>query len=268
MHLDFAKGHGTRNDFVLLADPDNLLHLTAAQVAQLCDRRSGVGGDGLLRAVRANLVPEWSGADDVWFMDYRNADGSLAEMCGNGLRVFLRYLEEEGLVTGEQVSVATRSGLRSGRFLTDGRIAVGMGPVILGGEVEVALADASWPARSVDVGNPHAVAVLDDAAQLAGLDLSKAPSWQPVEAFPNGVNTEFVVQEAPGHLRLRVFERGVGETQSCGTGIVAAAAAVGNTDHCTVDVLGGTLEVDLTGAEPVLTGPAVVVARGTCLLPS
>ncbi|WP_414703462.1 diaminopimelate epimerase [Propionicimonas sp.] len=268
MLLEFAKGHGTRNDFVVFADPDNLLDLTAAQVSFLCDRRGGVGGDGILRAVRANQVPEWSGERDVWFMDYRNADGSIAEMCGNGVRVFLRYLEEEGLVTGERVSVATRAGLRTGRFLPDGRIAVTMGPATCGGEVRLTVGANSWPATSVNVGNPHAVAELETAAQLAALDLSVPPTWEPADAFPSGVNAEFVVREAPGRIRLRVHERGVGETESCGTGVVAAAAAAGQSDHCTVEVIGGTLEVDLTGPEAVLIGPAVVVARGTCLLPT
>ena len=268
MLLEFAKGHGTRNDFVVIADPDNLLDLSSDQVAYLCDRRGGIGGDGLLRAVRANLMPEWSGAGDVWFMDYRNADGSVAEMCGNGVRVFLRYLEEEGLVTGEQVSVATRAGLRAGRFLPDGRIAVSMGPVTDGGPVQLSVGASRWPAVAVDVGNPHAVAELDTVAELESLDLTQPPQWLPVDAFPNGVNAEFVVREAPGRLRLRVFERGVGETESCGTGVVAAAAAAGGAGHCTVQVNGGKLEVDLTGPEAVLTGPAVLVARGTCLLPS
>jgi diaminopimelate epimerase len=268
MLLEFAKGHGTRNDFVLFADPDNLLDVTPAQVAFLCDRRGGIGGDGLLRAVRANLVPEWSGTGDIWFMDYRNADGSIAEMCGNGLRVFLRYLEEEGLVTGEEVSVATRAGLRTGRFLPDGRIAVTMGPAMSGPPVHLSLGAASWPAHSVEVGNPHAVVVVDTTAQLEALDLTTGPQWQPADAFPNGVNAEFVVRVAPGQLRLRVHERGVGETESCGTGVVAAAAAAGEADHCIVQVAGGILEVDLTGPEAVLIGPAVVVARGTCQLPS
>ena len=137
MFVDFAKGHGTRNDFVLIADPDDLLDLSEDQVAFLCDRRAGIGADGILRAVRASQVAEWDGDPDVWFMDYRNADGSIAEMCGNGLRVFLRYLAEEGLVDPGYASVATRSGLRSGRFLADGRIAVTMGPVTFGEPVTV-----------------------------------------------------------------------------------------------------------------------------------
>jgi diaminopimelate epimerase len=266
MHIEFAKGHGTRNDFVLLSDPDNLYDLTAEQVAALCDRRGGIGADGILRAVRCVRVPGWETEGERWFMDYRNADGSLAEMCGNGLRVFLRYLEEEGLVTGREVTVATRAGLRTGTFLPDGRVAVTMGPATVGGQVTVQHCGRSWPATSVSVGNPHAVVVLESAAELAALDLTPAPGWTPADAFPDGVNVEFVVVEAPDRIRLRVHERGVGETCSCGTGVVAAAAAVARTDHCAVQVPGGTLEVDLSGADAVLTGPAVIVARGTCSL--
>jgi len=268
LHIEFAKGHGTRNDFVLFADPDNLFDLTAGQVAFLCDRRGGIGGDGILRAVRAERMPGVQAPAGTWFMDYRNADGSIAEMCGNGLRVFLRYLDEEGLVTGTSVDVLTRAGVRTGTFLPDGRIAVTMGPAQVGPAVDVSLGERHWPATSVDVGNPHAVAVLPDAAELEALDLAHAPAWTPPEVFPAGVNVEFVVREAPGRLRLRVHERGVGETSSCGTGVVAAAAAMGDADHYTVDVPGGTLEVDLAGPDAVLTGPAVIVARGTCTLPN
>lgn len=265
--ISFVKGHGTLNDFVLLADPDRLQHLSGADVALLCDRRAGVGGDGILRAVRAGHLPDWDGDPDTWFMDYRNADGSLAEMCGNGLRVFLRYLEEEGLVVGTEVTVATRAGLRTGRFLPDGRVAVTMGRARIGAQVQVRLGADTWPATAVDVGNPHAVCIVE-ADRLDALDLTHdAPSWEPAGAFPHGANIEFVVREAPGRLRLRVHERGVGETESCGTGVVAAAAAMRDDDTYTVDVPGGTLQVDLGGEEAVLTGPAVVVARGQCTLP-
>ena len=266
MQIEFAKGHGTRNDFVLFADPDNLYVLTPADVRFLCDRRAGIGADGVLRVVRSEFVPGFEAEGERWFMDYRNADGSIAEMCGNGLRVFLRYLAEEGLVSDAEVTVATRAGLRTGTFLPDGRIAVTMGPVTRGEDVTLRLGTDTWRARSVDVGNPHAVAVLPSVRALGDLDLTHAPTWHPAEAFPRGVNAEFVVHEAPGRIRLRVHERGVGETQSCGTGVVAAAAAMGDADHYVVDVPGGTLEVDLSGEEAVLIGPAVVVARGTCTL--
>ncbi len=268
MHIEFAKGHGTRNDFVLFADPDNLFDLTAGQVAFLCDRRGGIGADGVLRAVRAESVPGAGAPAGTWFMDYRNADGSIAEMCGNGLRVFLRYLDEEGLVTGTDVDVLTRAGLRKGTFLPDGRIAVTMGAVRFGTPVTVGVGESRWSATSVDVGNPHAVAVLTSAEELDALELGRPPAWEPSGAFPDGVNVEFVVREGPGRIRLRVHERGVGETSSCGTGVVAAAAAMHDFDHYTVEVPGGTLEVDLAGEEAVLTGPAVIVARGTCTLPN
>jgi diaminopimelate epimerase len=264
MHIEFAKGHGTRNDFVLFADPDNLYELSDEQVSHLCDRRGGIGADGILRAVRADLVPGHGDGSERWFMDYRNADGSIAEMCGNGLRVFLRYLAEEGLVEGPSVTVATRSGLRTGTFLPDGRITVTMGRVRIGGSVTLSLGAQAWPATSVDVGNPHAVALLPSEEVLEALDLTTRPAWSPSDAFPHGVNAEFVVRTGAGRIRLRVHERGVGETCSCGTGVVAAAAAMGDLDHYLVEVPGGELEVDLGDDQALLTGPAVVVARGTC----
>lgn len=266
--ISFAKGHGTRNDFVLLPPGDGSDDLSAADVAFLCDRRAGIGADGVLRAVPADAIAEWTGPAGVWFMDYRNADGSIAEMCGNGLRVLLRYLAEEGLVdSSQEVPIGTRSGLRTGTFLLDGRIAVTMGPVDVGGTVTVRLGERSWQARKVVVGNPHAVSVLASTEQLEQLDLTRPPSWEPNSAFPTGVNAEFVAPLGPGHVRLRVFERGVGETASCGTGVVAAAAAMGGGDRYRVDVPGGRLEVDLSGTQAVLTGPAQIVARGSVDLP-
>jgi diaminopimelate epimerase len=266
--VEFAKGHGTRNDFVLLLDRDDLLDLSDAQVAALCDRRSGIGADGILRAVSAGRVPEWDGAGDIWFMDYRNADGSVAEMCGNGLRVFLRWLGERGLVDDTApVQVATRAGLRTGRFLPDGRISVTMGTVTVGDTVTVSLPGQAWTATSADVGNPHAVVRLGSEGELARLDLESQPSWTPASAFPDGVNVEFYVHRTADRLQLRVHERGVGETQSCGTGVVAAAAVACPGRSCVVRVPGGELEVDLTGPEAVLTGPAVIVANGEFRLP-
>jgi diaminopimelate epimerase len=257
--ISFVKGHGTLNDFVLLADPDRLQQLSEADVALLCDRRAGVGGDGILRAVRAGHLPGWDGDPDTWFMDYRNADGSVAEMCGNGLRVFLRYLLAEGLANSERITVLTRAGLRSGEVLPDGRIAVTMGPVDVAGR--------RLAATAVDVGNPHAVCVLPEGADLAGFDLSTPPVWAPADAFPSGVNVELVERAGPDRLRMRVHERGSGETRSCGTGVVAAAAVAGagwaDGRAIRVDVPGGSLEARLQDGEAVLTGPAVLVARGT-----
>lgn len=266
--VEFAKGHGTRNDFVLLLDRDGLLDLGPAQIAAICDRRSGIGADGILRAVAADRVPEWDGSGAGWFMDYRNADGSIAEMCGNGLRVFLRYLAERGLVDDTaEVPVATRAGLRTGRFLPDGRISVTMGVARTGDQVTVALPGHAWTATSADVGNPHAVVRMGSESELTRLDLTVAPTWTPADAFPDGVNVEFYVQKTADRLQLRVHERGVGETQSCGTGVVAAAAVARPGRRSVVRVLGGELEVDLTGAEAVLTGPAQIVARGEFWLP-
>lgn len=268
MHsLEIAKGHGTRNDFVLFVDRDGLISLTDTEVAHLCDRRAGVGADGILRAVWASQVDEWHGDPELWFMDYRNADGSIAEMCGNGLRVFLRYLDEEGLIDSTtEVPIATRAGLRMGRFNSDGTISVTMGAVHRGLAVEIDLAGQRWPAQSADVGNPHAVVRLESAAELSDLDLTGQPTWNPASAFPQGANVEFVVVEAPDALRLRVHERGVGETESCGTGVVAAAATLAPNSRCRVTVPGGVLQVDTTGPEAILTGPAVVVGRGNFAL--
>lgn len=261
--VEFAKGHGTRNDFVLLVDRDGLLDLSPTDVAAICDRRSGIGADGILRAVAADRVPEWDGPGGIWFMDYRNADGSIAEMCGNGLRVFLRHLAEQGLVDDTaDVPIATRAGLRTGRFLRDGRISTTMGPVTTGDPVTIALPGHAWTATSANVGNPHAVVRLGSEGELAGLDLGTAPTWTPLEAYPDGVNVEFYVQRTADRIHLRVHERGVGETPSCGTGVVAAAAVACPGGRCIVRVLGGELEVDLTGPEAVLTGPAVIIASG------
>lgn len=269
MELEFAKGHGTRNDFVLLLDPDNLLRLDADAVRWLCDRRGGIGGDGILRAVRANQLTDPVTAGAEWFMDYRNADGSLAEMCGNGLRVFLRLLAEAGLIDDhDHTTVATRAGLRTGWFTADGQVAVTMGAVRRDGPVQVSLGGHHWPAEAANVGNPHAVVLLNSELELDQLDLTQEPSWQPRSAFPDGVNVEFVVRRQPGSLRLRVHERGVGETESCGTGVVAAAAVLGESDQVSVSVPGGRLQVDLAGDQAVLIGPADIVARGQVELPA
>lgn len=272
--IDFAKGHGTLNDFVVFADPDGTFDPTPGQVRFLCDRRAGVGADGMLRAVPGRHVPEWDGDPDVWFMDYRNADGSVAEMCGNGVRVFLLFLKRAGLVDADVTTlpVGTRAGARTGEYLPDGRLRVWMGRPTGGGRVRVASGPIAFDAASVDVGNPHAVSVLCGPAELAALDLTKQPIWTPEEAFPEGVNLEFVHAVGPGEVRMRVFERGVGETLSCGTGTVAAAYAMaardGVTDgRYTVHVPGGCVEVELSAGDAYLTGPAEIVSSGSVVVP-
>jgi diaminopimelate epimerase len=273
-HWSYAKGHGTENDFVLLLDREGLLDVGEAEVRFLCDRHAGIGADGLLRAVLAKRVPEWRGDGDLWFMDYRNADGSIAETCGNGLRVFVRYLLQNDLAVGPTVQVGTRAGLREATVLPDGRIRVEMGPVSVEDlHVCIQTADGTqFGALTADVGNPHAVTFTDD---LERLQLHAPPSWTPLGAYPTGANVEFVRILGPRHIAMRVFERGVGETRSCGTGTVAAAAATWQ--HAgedsplpvsyVVDVPGGRVEVELTDTQAFLTGPAVLVAYGEVAIP-
>lgn len=266
----FSKTHATLNDFVVLQDRHAMLPLTETDVRALTDRRAGVGGDGLLRAVKAQHIPEWDGDPDIWFMDYRNADGSIAEMCGNGLRAFVRYLLDMDLVSGDEIHIGTRAGLRIAWPQADGQIRTWMGRAVLpGGDVTISAEGRSWPAVAVDVGNPHAVVTLGSVQELDSLHLLEAPRWTPSGAFPSGVNVEFMTPVGENHLRMRVYERGVGETMSCGTGVVAAAAATSGGDHATydIDVPGGRLRVELTGEGAFLTGPAVLVGTGDVLLP-
>jgi diaminopimelate epimerase len=277
--LRYLKGHGTENDFVLLPDPDGLLTLDPDLVAAICDRRSGIGGDGILRVVRTARDPAaapHAGAAE-WFMDYRNADGSIAEMCGNGARVFARYLVDAGLAAAGVVPVATRGGVRLVRVGIDGDVTVEMGPATFPGPaassdpgLQVAVEGRRWSATAVDMGNPHAV-VFVDALGDAG-PLTVPPVVTPAEAFVAGVNVEFVVSVGVRHIAMRVHERGSGETRSCGTGACAAMAAAARRDgvfggdepvRYTVDVPGGRLAVTrrLDG-QVELSGPAVLVAEG------
>jgi diaminopimelate epimerase len=277
-------GHGTENDFVVLPDPDGSEwpedRLDAALVARLCDRRGGLGGDGVLRVVRSVHVPDAPTVlgDDLdactWFMDHRNADGSHAEMCGNGIRLFLHVLVTEGLLEREAcrsgVLVGTRGGPRRVGATSDGSYWVDMGPARPFGTGKAQLGDRVLAGSAVSMGNPHLVCLTD--VPVEALDLTAAPGVDP-DLFPEGVNVEVVnavddpVDGADVHIRLRVFERGVGETRSCGTGACAAAYAAlvasgaeGGT--VAVDVPGGRLSVTIGEGTTVLTGPAVLVAAG------
>jgi diaminopimelate epimerase len=271
----FLKGHGTENDFVLLPDHDGSVHgdLSSARVRALCDRRAGIGADGVLRVIRTSALDsesEWPTAapdQPEWFMDYRNSDGSHSEMCGNGIRVFARHLWEEGLVPdGEPLPIGTKAGVKT--VTHDGEVyTVDIGTARILGETKVAAGDRSWPAVHVDLGNPHAVAFvasLDEAGSLI-----REPAYDEV-LFPEGVNVEFVCRRGPDHVAMRVHERGSGETRSCGTGACAAAIAVAGqgagevAGTWRVDVPGGSLTVSRDEAGHVfLTGPAVIVAQGT-----
>ncbi|MFF0808199.1 diaminopimelate epimerase [Streptomyces albogriseolus] len=273
--IAFLKGHGTENDFVIVPDPENAVELSAAAVAALCDRRAGIGGDGLLHVVRSAEHPEARSMADAaeWFMDYRNGDGSVAEMCGNGVRVFARYLQHAGHVGEGDLAIATRGGVKTVHIAKDGDITVGMGRAVLPeGDVTVAVGERSWPARNVNMGNPHAVAFVADLADAGGL--FTAPSFAPAAAYPDGVNVEFVVDRGPRHVAMRVHERGVGETRSCGTGACAVAVAAARRDGVdpretglpvtyTVDLPGGTLVItEQPDGRIEMTGPAVIVAEG------
>jgi len=262
----FVKGHGTQNDFVILPDVDGELELTDERVRALCDRQRGLGADGVLRVIRTGALPD-APADvpaDAWFMDYRNADGSIAEMCGNGVRVFARYLADSGLAEPGELLVGTRAGVRPVRTHDDGRVTVQMGQVKFFGESATTVSGVRLAGVAIDVGNPHLACVSE--ADVRALDLTAAPPHD-TGLFPDGVNVEFVQPLGGDEVRMRVHERGVGETRSCGTGTVAATAAAlraagQDTGRRVVHVLGGTVEVEITSTGSTLTGPAVLVGGG------
>ena len=288
--LRFTKGHGTGNDFVLVSDPEGEIDLSPAQRAALADRRFGVGGDGVIRAVRSHRIPEGrqlleDEPDAEWFMDYSNADGSLSEMCGNGIRVFVRFLVEQGhieLVPGASVAIGTRAGVIDVHRIAEG-FAADLGRWRLdGGEPLVRARDlpVARPGLGINVGNPHVVVALASDDELEALDLSTAPVLDPSPAA--GANVEFVVPADPlvvdgiGRIRMRVHERGSGETLSCGTGAVAAALAVrywagsAAPNEWRVTVPGGVLGVRMFAAEDgehvALSGPAELVFDGELAL--
>jgi diaminopimelate epimerase len=280
--LTFAKGHGTGNDFVILPDPDGQVSLTPALVVALSDRHRGVGGDGVLRVIRAAKHPEAAGyaTEAEWFMDYWNADGSYAEMCGNGTRVFTRYLLESGLAAADPggVAIATRAGVVRA-VVGERDISVGLRLPRREGASTATVAGRSFSGTAVDCGNPHLVCTGLSTAELSTLDLTRSPGFD-ATAFPAGVNVEFVAADQPIgvspdelvrgadlHVRMRVYERGSAETLSCGSGACAVAAvalaeAGREVGTVVVDVPGGRLTVTLDDEVCWLAGPAVIVARG------
>ncbi len=284
--IDFTKGHGTGNDFVLVLDPEGTLQLSPKEIARICDRHFGVGADGFIRVVQTKHSPEVAhllneAPEAVWFMDYHNADGSSAEMCGNGARVFARYLTEKNLVSLEDsqtLSIATRAGVKDLQRNLAG-FAVDMGRWKLGADdtlVRAGHLDVPRPGQLIGVGNPHVVVALADIDELKALNLHDAPTLDPQPEA--GANVEFVVPEEPmvkngvGYISMRVFERGVGETLSCGTGICAAAlatrhwAGAGAPNTWQVTVPGGTLGVRMFATEDGehvgLSGAAVLSFEG------
>jgi diaminopimelate epimerase len=253
--MRFAKGHGTENDFIVL--PDHEGDLDESIVQALCDRHAGIGADGVLQVERAG---------DRFFMDYRNADGSLAETCGNGLRVFARYLVTAELVPPGEILIGTRAGDRAVTVPADGGdISVEMGKATKLPDARVTVGGITWDAAGWSIGNPHLV--VRDVGDLEALDLRVAPIVDPAFDYPDGVNVELVETVGERHIRMRVYERGVGETRSCGTGACAAAVAMmdalGARTSYVVDVPGGRLVVEWRGNDTVvMTGPAVLVAAG------
>ena len=267
--MRFAKGHGTGNDFVILPDPDNDLDLTPALVARMCDRHFGVGADGVLRVVRTAAVgADAAGQQAEWFMDYRNADGSVAEMCGNGVRVFARYLIEQGMATGPELTIATRAGTRAVRAEPDGQFTVDMGGATVFGEGEAQAGAQRLTGLAISVGNPHLACIVTQP--VAAIDLDSPGVLRPA-ALTAGANIEVIRVLHDHEVEMRVHERGSGLTMSCGTGAVAAAVAAAvwagewpaeSAMPWIVRVPGGKLAVTPSVGASLLTGPAEIVASG------
>jgi diaminopimelate epimerase len=281
--VQFAKGHGTQNDFVLLPDLDARLALTPAAVSALCDRRRGLGADGVLRVTTAaaalaagvfERLPEGVETGD-WYMDYRNADGSIAQMCGNGVRVFAHYLRAADFETRDEFVVGSLAGPRpvalhgfDAAHRSRADVTVEMGKVNLLGEGSAVVGGRRFTGLGVDVGNPH-LACVDDTlteAALAALDVAAPVEFDPAQ-FPEGVNVEVLTAARDGAVSMRVHERGVGETRSCGTGTVAAAVAAlahrgDGTGTLDVRIPGGVVAVTVTDTTSFLRGPSELVATG------
>ena len=283
--ISFTKGHGTGNDFVLVLDPEGEIQLSSEQIAKICERNFGIGADGFIRVIKSENLAEGQKVlidepSATWFMDYYNADGSQAEMCGNGTRVFAKYLIEKNLVDlgeNETLCIGTRDGVKDIQRNMAG-FAVDLGRWQLQDEatVDAENLDVARQGLGINVGNPHYVVALADGSELQRLNLREAPKIEPAPV--NGANVEFVVPAEPmikdgvGHISMRVFERGVGETLSCGTGIAAAAlatrywAGAGAPNQWSVSVPGGTLGVRMfateSGEHVGLSGAAELVFDG------
>lgn len=254
--IQATYGHGTENDFVLIFDPEDKLKLSAESCRSICDRNNGIGADGVIRIIKQN---------GKWFMDYRNADGSIAEMCGNGIRLMARYLVDRGHQPAGIFPINTRAGARFISAPETGDITVNMGQVAKeDGEVRASANGMSWSGININVGNPHLVVFVDDLGEAG--DLKNPPEVSPSSAYPEGVNVEFVKFLENGELAMRVHERGVGETRSCGTGTcaVALAATIAKKkplpSKWVIHPPGGRLVVEIDPhSNAILTGPAVLV---------
>ncbi|MDY6050550.1 MAG: diaminopimelate epimerase [Corynebacterium sp.] len=278
---EFVKGHGTENDFIIVDDPTGRTSLDAQTVRQLCDRHAGIGADGVLRVVRSSELQDESAraaatAGATWFMDYRNADGSIAEMCGNGSRVFAHYLTVRGYETGAEFSIGTRAGVRRVHLgsvtHSHAEVSVEMGPVRVDGLSTVVVGGRTLAGLAINVGNPHLAAIVPG---LTTSQLAELPVDQPIDYdaafFPEGVNVEIATALHDGVVHMRVHERGVGETRSCGTGTVATAVAAladagAGEGTVGVHVPGGVVSVTIADGQATLTGPSQLVFSGTIAL--
>lgn len=271
--MRFAKYQGTGNDFVMLLDLEDATRLTPELVRRLCDRRFGIGADGLIRVAPSERSD--------FFMDYVNSDGSIGEMCGNGIRCLARFVHDEGVTNATTLDVDTRAGQKT-IGMTGDLVRVDMGaPSFLPAEIPVLwdgpdalhakleVDDGLVEAACLSMGNPHAVLFVDDPARAPVTTLG--PVIERNDAFPHGANVEFVMIESPERIRMRVWERGSGETLACGTGACAAAVAArllgGAAERVTVALPGGELHVEWPGsleapAPVVMTGPAVKSFEG------
>ena len=256
MRMIATYGHGTENDFIIIFDPNDEISVTTAQTARICNRDSGVGSDGLIRITRRN---------EKWFMDYRNADGSVAEMCGNGIRVMARYLVEKAHQPEGIFAIDTRDGIKHLRAPLIGDISVNMGQVVDKGEsITAATNNQIWNGYNISVGNPHAVVFVDELSDVG--QLVDPPVVRPRESYPEGVNVEFVKILDDNVLKMRVYERGSGETRSCGTGTCAVALAATLKTKSKLPITweiyppGGKLEVAIDSHyNATLTGGAVII---------
>lgn len=263
MTMNYTKAHGTGNDFVVLLDLGDDLDLPATLVRALCDRRRGIGADGVLRIGSSEVA-------DVT-MDYRNADGTIVEMCGNGVRVVAKYVLDRALVAGDEVKIETPAGIRAvtAKRGPDGLVAevtVDMGPpTAAAGSQALDVDGTAVEMTAVSMGNPHAVLLVEDVATAPVTDLG--PRIERHRHFPDGVNVEFAAVRSPRDIDLRVWERGVGETAACGTGACATQVVLHRLGLVEADVTvhlpGGDLQVSWDGDGAVsMTGPAVEVASG------
>ncbi|WEV58599.1 diaminopimelate epimerase [Bifidobacterium sp. ESL0728] len=287
------KGHGTGNDFVIYIDREGKYEPTADEVRHICDRHFGIGADGLIRLTRPEYVSDLSdeqisqcrdgGAQ--WFMDYRNADGTLAEMCGNGTRVTTLLAQRAGIAErpgGAPFSLGTRAGVKRLRSLGalepygQDVFQVSLGPGKIGDldtyKVTIPGTPGDAAGTFVDMGNPHVVSVLEDGKAtlpaVEKLSLIVKPAVSP--AIETDQNAEFVRIDVcdkaagTGRATMRVNERGCGETLSCGTGLGATAVtlrAKTGISHWDISVRGGLLRVDVSDDDVRLTGAAVIVAK-------